>query len=93
MTDMAATQTLNLGLLVTQLGGGLALFLFGMRLMTEALKTVAGSGMKNLLEKVPDLRVSEVDSSVSPLASSWVPMWVPPSRLKSLRSRSTSTAC
>lgn len=52
MADVAATQTLNLGLLVTQLGGGLALFLFGMRLMTEALKTVAGSGMKNLLEKL-----------------------------------------
>ena len=37
------------GVIVTQLGGGLALFLFGMRLMTESLKTVAGSGMKTLL--------------------------------------------
>ncbi len=50
---MPHLQTLDpTGALVTQLGGGLALFLFGMRLMTEALKTVAGTGMKNLLEKL-----------------------------------------
>ena len=49
-TDAAAT--LDLGVLMTQLGGGLALFLFGMRQMTESLKTVAGSGMKNLLAKL-----------------------------------------
>jgi phosphate:Na+ symporter len=40
------------GTIATQLGGGLALFLFGMRLMTEALKTVAGGGMKNLLARL-----------------------------------------
>jgi Na+/phosphate symporter len=38
--------------IVTQLGGGLALFLYGMRKMTEALKTVAGDGMKRLLARL-----------------------------------------
>ena len=40
---------LQWGVILTQLGGGLALFLYGMRQMTESLKTVAGDGMKNLL--------------------------------------------
>ena len=43
---------LEWGVIITQLGGGLALFLYGMRRMTEALKTVAGSGMKNLLARL-----------------------------------------
>ena len=43
------SSTIELGALVTGLGGGLALFLFGMRQMTESLKTVAGNSMKNLL--------------------------------------------
>jgi phosphate:Na+ symporter len=49
---MTALAPLDLGLLVTQLGGGLALFLFGMRQMTESLKTVAGTGMKDLLARL-----------------------------------------
>ncbi|MEX1312202.1 MAG: Na/Pi cotransporter family protein [Candidatus Sulfomarinibacteraceae bacterium] len=49
---MNAATTLDIGVLVTQLGGGLALFLFGMRQMTESLKTVAGAGMKNLLARL-----------------------------------------
>lgn len=44
--------TLDLGAMVTGLGGGLALFLYGMRKMTEALKTVAGTGMKAFLGRV-----------------------------------------
>ncbi len=40
------------GVVLTQLGGGLALFLYGMRRMTESLKAVAGSGMKNLLARL-----------------------------------------
>lgn len=44
--------SLELGALVTGLGGGLALFLFGMRQMTDSLKTVAGNSMKSLLEKL-----------------------------------------
>lgn len=43
---------LELGVILTQLGGGLALFLYGMRRMTEALKTVAGSRMKTLLSRL-----------------------------------------
>ena len=42
-------SSIEFGALVTGLGGGLALFLFGMRQMTESLKTVAGNSMKNLL--------------------------------------------
>ena len=33
-------------------GGGLALFLYGMQKMTESLKTVAGDGMKKLLARL-----------------------------------------
>ena len=40
------------GVILTQLGGGLALFLYGMRRMTESLKTVAGNGMKSLLARL-----------------------------------------
>ena len=52
MSSVAPPATLELGVLVTQLGGGLALFLYGMRQMTEALKVVAGGGMKNLLARL-----------------------------------------
>jgi phosphate:Na+ symporter len=37
--------------------GGLALFLYGIEQMTGALKTVAGSRMKNLLKKMTSNRV------------------------------------
>ena len=58
MTEITTSAALDLGALVTQLGGGLALFLFGMRQMTESLKTVAGSGMKNLLARLTRNRFS-----------------------------------
>lgn len=47
-----AGSPIEFGTLVTGLGGGLALFLFGMRQMTESLKTVAGNSMKNLLARL-----------------------------------------
>jgi phosphate:Na+ symporter len=47
-----AVPVIEFGSLFTQLGGGLALFLYGMRRMTESLKTVAGSDMKNLLARL-----------------------------------------
>jgi len=47
-----AANGLSIGELVVGLIGGLALFLFGMRQMTEALKTVAGEGMKTLLARL-----------------------------------------
>ena len=39
-------------------GGGLALFLYGMRKMTEALKTAAGTGLKDVLGKLTTNRVT-----------------------------------
>lgn len=52
MPEPEQVASLEIGALITGLGGGLALFLFGMRQMTESLKTVAGSSMKNLLAKL-----------------------------------------
>ena len=46
MDDVTSPTVVDLGLLITQMGGGLALFLYGMRQMTESLRTVAGSGMR-----------------------------------------------
>ncbi len=51
-SNASVTSELDIGVIVTQLGGGLALFLYGMRRMTEALKTVAGGGMKALLARL-----------------------------------------
>ena len=53
-----AVPVIEFGSLFTQLGGGLALFLYGMRRMTESLKTVAGGGMKNLLARLTSNRFS-----------------------------------
>ena len=47
-----SAHSLQVGALVTDLGGGLALFLYGMSKMTEALRTVAGGGMKTLLARL-----------------------------------------
>lgn len=46
------STTIDFVALVTGLCGGVALFLFGMRQMTESLKAVAGSNMKNLLARL-----------------------------------------
>ena len=48
---------LNFGAIVMGLGGGLALFLYGMRMMAEALKIVAGEGMKSLMRRFTRNRV------------------------------------
>ncbi len=52
MPEVPPATSLEIGALITGIGGGLALFLFGMRQMTQALKTVAGSSMKNLLARL-----------------------------------------
>lgn len=52
MENLVSSDTLELGVLITQLGGGLALFLYGMRQMTGALKTVAGGRMKDLMAQL-----------------------------------------
>lgn len=49
---------LNYGAIIMGLGGGLALFLYGMRKMAEALKIVAGEGMKSLLARFTGNRIS-----------------------------------
>ncbi len=46
------TEELDVAALLTGLIGGLALFLFGMDIMTQALKRVAGDYMKTMLAKV-----------------------------------------
>ncbi|WP_026292909.1 Na/Pi cotransporter family protein [Rubritalea marina] len=40
------------GTVLMQLFGGLALFLFGMEIMTDAVRTVAGDGMRRFLQKM-----------------------------------------
>ena len=51
-------DSLAYGSMLTGLGGGLALFLYGMRKMTEALKIVAGARMKAFLARVTTNRFS-----------------------------------
>ncbi len=49
-------QEMNWGLMAMQLFGGLALFLFGMDQMSDALKAVAGDKMKTILRKLTSNR-------------------------------------
>ncbi len=49
-------QTINWGVMGMQLFGGLALFLFGMEQMADALKAVAGNRMKMILSKLTSNR-------------------------------------
>ncbi len=53
---MSPSSDLQWSEILIGLAGGLALFLFGMRQMTEALKTVAGNGMKTLLARLTSSR-------------------------------------
>ena len=48
----SSAASLDLVAMITGLGGGLALFLYGMRKMTESLKTVAGAKLKDVLAKL-----------------------------------------
>jgi phosphate:Na+ symporter len=48
---------MNLAAILGGLGGGLALFLFGLGLLTETLKQLAGPGMKELLARMTRNRV------------------------------------
>ena len=49
---MDTTNDLEIATIAMGLFGGLAIFLYGMEKMTDALKVVAGSGMKNLLARI-----------------------------------------
>ncbi|MEP0548823.1 MAG: Na/Pi cotransporter family protein [Rhodothermales bacterium] len=57
---MDPTHAINAGPIVIGLAGGLALFLFGMEQMTDALKQVAGGGMKTLLARLTKNRFTGV---------------------------------
>ena len=49
MTSLSPVETLQVGAILIGLLGGLAIFLFGMEMMTAALKIVAGARMRDLL--------------------------------------------
>ena len=53
---VGSEQTINWGAMGMQLFGGLALFLFGMEQMADALKAVAGNRMKTILAKLTSNR-------------------------------------
>lgn len=57
---MDTTNTLEAGTIAIGLFGGLALFLFGMEQMTDAMKNVAGGGMKSLLTRLTTNRFKAV---------------------------------
>lgn len=65
MADLTAPVPFEIGTLATQLGGGLALFLYGMRRMTDALKTVAGSRTKTLLARLTTNRFTAAVAGVA----------------------------
>lgn len=52
MPILLASADLNVGAITVGVLGGLALFLFGMDQMTDALKQVAGDGLRTLLAKL-----------------------------------------
>ena len=51
-TAAAQSDGLNVPEIVIGMLGGLAIFLFGMEMMTDALKSVAGAGMSRVLERL-----------------------------------------
>lgn len=55
-----ANDTLEISTILIGLFGGLAIFLYGMEQMTDAMKTVAGSEMKRLLGKLTTNRFTGV---------------------------------
>jgi phosphate:Na+ symporter len=46
------SDELNLAAMVAMIAGGLALFLFGLELMTARLKAIAGPGLRVALGKI-----------------------------------------
>jgi len=53
---VAAAESMAVGQMAMQLFGGLALFLYGIDKMTEALKAVAGDGMRTVLARLTSNR-------------------------------------
>src|SRR3970040_2704365 len=57
---MQNISTIDLITIVIGVIGGLALFLIGMELMTDALKSFAGANMKKMLARMTSNRISGV---------------------------------
>ncbi|QQL45018.1 Na/Pi cotransporter family protein [Sulfuriroseicoccus oceanibius] len=57
LSNEASGSELNLTMMLIQLLGGLALFLFGMEMMGDGLKAAAGSKMKDILARFTTNRV------------------------------------
>ena len=57
MGDPASAETLEKGMILMGLAGGLALFLYGLEQLTQALKTIAGGSMKALLARMTTSRL------------------------------------
>jgi phosphate:Na+ symporter len=60
MDSAGVTDTLQVGVIIVGLLGGLALFLFGMEQMTDALKIVTGDRMRRLLARLTTNRFKAV---------------------------------
>ena len=59
-TTVSSFADLPMGTILMGLFGGLALFLFGLDLMADALKLVAGDGMRKVLAKLTSNRFTGV---------------------------------
>ena len=59
------TSPLEIGALLVNVAGGLAIFLYGMHKMTEALKIVAGERIKTILSKLTKNRFSAAFAGAS----------------------------
>ena len=70
MDAPTTAATLDVGPVLIGLFGGLAIFLFGMEQMTDAMKAVAGDGMRQRLsfeksQLLEDMRASEAGRVVT----------------------------
>ena len=72
---------------VINLAGGLAMFIFGMNLMSDGLKLVAGSYLKKILEKLTKNRIIAmmVGAGLTALIQSSNAMCVKIDRLKNTK--------
>jgi len=64
MTHLLQTDSISVPTIVTEMIGGLALFLFGMTIMTDALKAAAGDRLRALLARFTDNRLKAVGAGI-----------------------------
>ncbi len=65
LTELKTNGDLPIFTILMELFGGLALFLFGMEMMAEALKLVAGDGMRKVLARLTSNRFTGVLAGAS----------------------------